>query len=82
MIWSVIIYTPALLALAWPFGWLAMVLVAAAFVLGIGVGAAWENEQQDRGATPVQHPLQRWRTWLQSRSGDQSPKVLTRVLPR
>jgi hypothetical protein len=46
MIWSVIIYTPILLALAWVFGWLAMVLVVVAFGLGIGVGAAWEDEQQ------------------------------------
>jgi hypothetical protein len=47
MIWSVIIYTPILLALAWVFGWLAMVLVVVAFGLGIGVGAAWEDEQRE-----------------------------------
>jgi hypothetical protein len=46
MIWSVIIYTPILLALAWAFGWLAMVLVVVAFGLGIGVGAAWEDEHR------------------------------------
>jgi uncharacterized membrane protein len=47
MIWSVITYTPILLALAWAFGWLAMVLVVVAFGLGIGVGAAWEDEQRE-----------------------------------
>jgi hypothetical protein len=31
MIWSVIINTVILLALAWPFGWLAMLLVTVAF---------------------------------------------------
>jgi hypothetical protein len=64
MIWSVIIYTAVLLALAWPIGWLAMLLVAASFVVGIGVGAAWEDAQQQRWATPVQHPPKRWRMWL------------------
>ena len=54
MIWSVIIYTPILLALAWAFGWLAMVLVVVAFGLGIGVGAAWEDEQRGHEAAQTQ----------------------------
>jgi uncharacterized membrane protein len=60
MIWSVIIYTPILLALAWAFGWLAMVLVVVAFGLGIGVGAAWEDEQRGHEAAQTQHSQKRW----------------------
>jgi hypothetical protein len=66
MIWSVIIYTAALIALAWPFGWPAMLLVAVAFSLGIGVGAAWEDEQRDHVARQMRHPPKRWHAWLQS----------------
>jgi hypothetical protein len=64
MIWSVIIYTPILLALAWAFGWLAMALVVVAFGLGIGVGAAWEDEQREARTTLIQYPPKRWRAWL------------------
>jgi hypothetical protein len=65
MIWSVIIYALILLALAWPFGWLAMLLVTVAFSVGIGVGAAWEDEQRSQGDT-VAAPPKRRHAWLQN----------------
>jgi hypothetical protein len=39
-----IVYGVILLTLAWPLGALTMLLTAAAYVIGIGVGAAWEDE--------------------------------------
>jgi hypothetical protein len=39
-----IIYALLLLAFAWPLGWLAMLLTGIAFIIGIGVGMAWEDQ--------------------------------------
>ena len=51
MIRSAIIYELLLLTFAWPLGWLAMLLTVVAFIVGIGVGAAWEDELQDQSAS-------------------------------